>query len=209
MLKRFLSAFWLLIVCVSLCYAQESWMPDPNLRQAVRAKLGLPADANFTRADLLRLNRLDPYEMGVQDLTGIEHATNLTWFSFAENDVSDLSPLATLTFSLVLIPPKDALQTFAHELAHALDWEMERLSPGFQDRVRAAYDNAKAEGLWPPSVIRGIWYEYWAEGVEIWFYEIGAGRMFETRAEFMAHDPLLGGILSEWFPAVSLRNISR
>ena len=108
-------------------------------------------------------------------------------------------------FSLVLIPPKAALQTFAHEFAHALDHEMERLSPGFFSRVRAAYDNAKAEGLWPPSVIRGIWYEYWAEGVEIWFYEIGAGRMFETRAEFMAHDPLLGGILSEWFPAVSLR----
>ena len=95
MFKRFLSAFWLLILCVSFSYAQESWMPDPNLRLAVRDALGLPADANFTRTDLLRLNKLDPYEMGVQDLRGIEHATNLIWFSFARNDVSDLSPLPT------------------------------------------------------------------------------------------------------------------
>ena len=96
-MKRFLSVCLMLMLICGISRAQDVWMPDANLRLAVREALGLPADANFTRADLLRLNRLDPYEMGVQDLRGIEHATNLRWFSFARNDVSDLSPLTTLT----------------------------------------------------------------------------------------------------------------
>ncbi|MCY3743596.1 MAG: putative glycoside hydrolase [Candidatus Poribacteria bacterium] len=78
-------------------FAEDTWMPDPNLRRAVRAALGLGANDPFTRDDLLKLHRLDPYRYGVKSLIGLEHAKNLTWFSFAENDVTDLSPLAGLT----------------------------------------------------------------------------------------------------------------
>ena len=88
------------VVFLSLCggaFAQDAWMPDPNLRAAVRDKLGLRSHEPFTRADLLQLNRLDPYRFGVKSLKGLEHAENLIWFSFAENDVTDLSPLAGLT----------------------------------------------------------------------------------------------------------------
>ena len=88
------------VVFLSLCggaFAQDAWMPDPNLRAAVRDKLGLRSHEPFTRADLLQLNRLDPYRFGVKSLKGLEHAENLTWFSFAENDVTDLSPLRDLT----------------------------------------------------------------------------------------------------------------
>ena len=88
------------VVFLSLCggaFAQDAWMPDPNLQAAVRDKLGLRSHEPFTRADLLQLNRLDPYRFGVKSLKGLEHAENLIWFSFAENDVTDLSPLAGLT----------------------------------------------------------------------------------------------------------------
>ena len=81
----------------SVAVAQESWMPDPRLQEAVRRELRLAPDADFTPTDLLGLEKLDLWRLGVEDLSGIEHATHLTWFSFAENDVTDLSPLAALT----------------------------------------------------------------------------------------------------------------
>ena len=92
-------ALWTLIILSITCgtaSAQDSWMPDPNLQLAVREELGLGANDPFTRDDLLKLQRLDPYKYGVKSLKGLEHAKNLTWFSFAENDVSDLSPLSGL-----------------------------------------------------------------------------------------------------------------
>ena len=95
------------------------------------------------------------------------------------------------------------MSTFVHEFAHALDSEMERLSPGFVDRVSGAYQVAKASdayrNLWDPYIITENWREYWAEGVHIWFYGIGADREFETHEAFAAVDPLLYALLSEWF----------
>ena len=88
---------------------------------------------------------------------------------------------------------------------------------GIEGKVRHAHEQAAALGLWPcPDrlvwcVLRNSWYEYWAEGIGVWFYGIGTGRSFprmyglefETREAFAAHDPLLAGLLAEWFPAVS------
>ena len=76
--------------------AQEEWMPDPNLRQAVRETLGLPDDILLTQAEMLRLTEFDAYRKEITDIAGIEHAINLTWLSFAENQVRDLSALAEL-----------------------------------------------------------------------------------------------------------------
>lgn len=95
-MKRIVLLIILSITC-GPASAQDSWMPDPNLQLAVREELGLGGNDPFTRDDLLKLHRLDPYEYGVKSLRGLEHAKNLTWFSFAGNDVSDLSPLAGLT----------------------------------------------------------------------------------------------------------------
>ena len=89
------------------------------------------------------------------------------------------------------------LYAFAHEFAHALESEMERLRPGFQDRVKQAYENAEALGIWPLEVTRGWWREYWAEGVELWFYEIGPSRQSETYAEFAAREPVLAELMGE------------
>ena len=71
-------------------------MPDPNLRQAVREALELPDEIPLTQPLMNQLTKLDAYRKEITDLTGMEHATNLIWLSFANNHVSDLSPLAEL-----------------------------------------------------------------------------------------------------------------
>lgn len=96
------------------------------------------------------------------------------------------------------------LKAFAHEFAHALETEMEHLAPGFKDRVRQAYETAHALGTWAGHYADRSSREYWAEGVVMWFYEIGPGRQLETYAEFAERDAPLAELLSEWFPAVAL-----
>lgn len=76
--------------------AQEEWMPDANLRRAVREALELPDEIPLTQVEMQRLTSLDAYRKEITDLTGMEHAPNIAWLSFAENHVSDLSPLAEL-----------------------------------------------------------------------------------------------------------------
>jgi uncharacterized membrane protein YgcG len=54
----------LLIVC-SVAIAQEDWMPDPNLRQAVREALGLLDGIPLTQIEIQRLARLDAYQKAI------------------------------------------------------------------------------------------------------------------------------------------------
>ena len=95
MKQIFVACLCLLIMC-SVASAQEEWMPDPNLRQAVREALGLLDGIPLTQIEIQRLARLDAYQKEITDLSGIEHAANLTWLSFAENQIRDLSALAEL-----------------------------------------------------------------------------------------------------------------
>ena len=94
--KWWLCVFVVFGIASGVTSAQEEWMPDPNLRQAVREALELPDEIPLTQLLMNQLMKLDVYRKEVTDLTGMEHATNLTWLSFAENHVSDLSPLAEL-----------------------------------------------------------------------------------------------------------------
>ena len=117
---------------------------------------------------------------------------------------------------LRLYPPGriGPLQTFIHEFTHALDPAMERLKPGFYDRLEQAHKAAKASGIWEGTAVdRNSPTEYLAEGVEVWFYSIGPDRIwvhtakveFPTYEAFFERDPLLAELLDEWFPCVSLR----
>ena len=83
------------IVC-SVASAQEDWMPDPNLRQAVRETLELPDDVLLTQLEIKRLTKLDAQDRQITNLTGLEHAINLTWLNLGVNEVRDISPLAGL-----------------------------------------------------------------------------------------------------------------
>jgi len=70
---------------------------DPNLEQAVRSALGIPAGQPITRADMARLADLDASNRGIQNLSGLEYAINLQNLSLGYNQISDISPLANLT----------------------------------------------------------------------------------------------------------------
>ena len=62
-----------------VAFAQD-WMPDANLRVAVREDLGLAADAELTQAKMADLINLHESKAGITNITGIEHATNLQTF---------------------------------------------------------------------------------------------------------------------------------
>ena len=78
-----------------------AWMPDPNLRAIVRAILGLTPIEPLTQQALQALTSLDPvsggFISGINNLTGLEHATQLTSLNLRSNAISDISPLAGLT----------------------------------------------------------------------------------------------------------------
>ena len=77
-------------------------IPDPNLRAAIAEALGKSPNAPITVEEMERLTRIEARNNGIQDLTGIQFATNLDVLNLGRwgdhgNQVSDLSPIAGLT----------------------------------------------------------------------------------------------------------------
>ena len=72
-------------------------LPDPNLRTAIEAALGKASGEPINLGEMLTLTELDATSANIKDLTGLEHATNLTWLYSFFNNISDISPLAGLT----------------------------------------------------------------------------------------------------------------
>ena len=99
-MKRFciacLCVFVILGIASGFTSAQEDWMPDPNLRQVIRQALGLSDDTLFTQQDMKALTQLNAGNRQITNLTGVEHATNLTWLELGVNEIRDISPLARL-----------------------------------------------------------------------------------------------------------------
>ena len=80
------------------------WMPDPNLRRIVRQALNLPVGAAIPKAQLATLTVLDAGHRRrtaatekISDLTGLEHAVQLTELNLSYNQIIDIGPLAGLT----------------------------------------------------------------------------------------------------------------
>ena len=71
-------------------------IPDPNLRAAIAETLGKNPNAPITVEEMEGLRRLDAQNKGIQDLTGLQFATNLEWVSFNDNEISNLSPIVGL-----------------------------------------------------------------------------------------------------------------
>ena len=76
--------------------AQDEWMPDPNLRQAVREKLNLPQNTPLTVLHLKQLYGLVVLESDIANLQGLEHAVNLDFLHLSNSRIVDLTPLANL-----------------------------------------------------------------------------------------------------------------
>ena len=105
-MKRFSTLFSILLIFSISIYVghvqnavanEADWMPDANLRTAVREDLGLANDATFTQAKMLDLTSLHAPQAGISNLTGLEYATNLTSLVAWGNQISSLTPLTNLT----------------------------------------------------------------------------------------------------------------
>jgi hypothetical protein len=70
--------------------------PDSALEAAVRAQLAKPT-GTITSDDMARVTTLTDESDNIQDLTGLEYATNLTQLDVYDNFITDLTPLAGLT----------------------------------------------------------------------------------------------------------------
>ena len=75
----------------------QNWIPDENLRNGVREALDLADGDPLTKTAMGDLTKLFVAKSGISDLTGLEHATNLTVLSIWRNNITDLSPIAGLT----------------------------------------------------------------------------------------------------------------
>ena len=72
-------------------------VPDPNLRQAIREALSLPDGGPLTQLEILRLTNLEAGQRDINNLTGLQYATNLENLYLWENQIQDVTPLANLT----------------------------------------------------------------------------------------------------------------
>ena len=73
------------------------WMPDENLRTAIRKKLNITDDAELTQARMTDFSSLTVNNKRINDITGLEYATNLKKLDLRKNRISDIAPLAGLT----------------------------------------------------------------------------------------------------------------
>ena len=75
---------------------ETEWMPDANLRQAVREALKLAPDASLTPQVLEGLTELQAGAQEISDLKGLEYATRLEVLNLSENSIIDITPLVDL-----------------------------------------------------------------------------------------------------------------
>ena len=71
-------------------------IPDPNLRAAIAEALGKSLDAPVTVEEMEKLKEIEVPNKDLQDLTGLQFATNLNRLYLMDNQISDLSPIAGL-----------------------------------------------------------------------------------------------------------------
>ena len=76
---------------------ESVYIPDANLRAAIAEALGKVPGATITVAEMTTLTHLAASGMDIQDLEGLQFATNLEKLRLRGNPLSDLSPLAGLT----------------------------------------------------------------------------------------------------------------
>ena len=94
--KQFLRFTFFLLIYLTLpltATAQVVDIRDSNLRTEIEKALKA-SGATITAADMTTLTRLEPRNADISDLTGLEHATNLTYLDLTGNSVSNITPVA-------------------------------------------------------------------------------------------------------------------
>ena len=83
--------------CPAVAQLNNVHIPDSTLRTAIEEALDKTSGATITKTDMLALTTLEAKERGIEDLTGLEFATNLTELSLSDNQIVDISGLSGLT----------------------------------------------------------------------------------------------------------------
>ncbi|MDA7503378.1 hypothetical protein N9153_00385 [Planctomicrobium sp.] len=99
---------------------------------------------------------------------------------------------------------------FIHEFAHNIHLRgMINVDKTFDDRVKRAYDEAMAEGLWKTKYASSNHHEYFAEGVQSWFDDNRENdhdhNHVNTRTELKEYDPRLAKLCEEVFGETELK----
>ncbi|XP_078605992.1 uncharacterized protein LOC144878844 [Branchiostoma floridae x Branchiostoma japonicum] len=97
---------------------------------------------------------------------------------------------------------------FLHEFSHGIDLLGARqVIPDWRSRLHAAYNSARAAGLWANTYADDTIEEYFAEGVQAYFdvnaqsvHPNGIHNHVNSRAELEAYDPALYLLIQEIFP---------
>ena len=96
--------------------------------------------------------------------------------------------------------PYDGYHVMIHEFSHSVHLDgLNTADPGFDDRLRKAFDAAIAKGLWKGTYASTNRREYWAEGVQAWFRAQFEHIDINTRAELKEYDPVLAQLIAEVF----------
>ena len=72
-------------------------IPGANLRAAAETAIGVASGTPIFSSEMETLTRLEAGNANISDLTGLEHATNLTWLGLWVNNISDPAPVGGLT----------------------------------------------------------------------------------------------------------------
>ena len=94
---RFTFILLIFLSIPSTSTAQKVTIPDSNLRAAIAAELGKASGDPITTSDVAALRRLTARESNISNLTGLEHAINLTSLDLGRNSISDITSLSGLT----------------------------------------------------------------------------------------------------------------
>ena len=105
---RFIFILLIFLSIASTSTAQTVTIPDRNLYAAIATELGKASGDPITTSDMAALRRLTARESNISDLTGLEHAINLTWlhlgdfgtqFRIINTSLSGLTKLTSLYLS--------------------------------------------------------------------------------------------------------------
>ena len=106
-----------LLMLVRGAFAVE--IPDPNLRTIIESNLGVITGAPITADEMATLTHLNAENAAINDLTGLETATNLQYLNLIGNAVTDISPLTGLTNLKILRLEGNAISDLSPLVANA------------------------------------------------------------------------------------------
>jgi hypothetical protein len=93
-----------------------------------------------------------------------------------------------------------------HEFNHAIHQHgLHRIDPKFNDRLKKAYDDAMAKGLWKGTYVATNSSEYWAEGVQAYFDCMRPQFGANTREKLQKYDPGLFALVDEVYKQSKFR----